>query len=113
MGHWRPGTIVRIWRGRATPANAGAYARHVTERVFPSLRDIRGHRGAYLLRRETEGQVEFLAVTVWESMRAVREFAGEQADRAVVEPAARAVLAEYDDFVHHFELVHSDPAPER
>lgn len=110
MDQWRTGTIVRIWRGRATPANAAAYARHVTERVFPSLSGIRGHRGAYLLRRETEGRVEFLAVTLWESMQAVREFAGEQPDTAVVEPEARAVLAEYDDFARHFELIHGPRA---
>jgi heme-degrading monooxygenase HmoA len=106
MDDWRIGTIVRIWRGRATPAKAASYVQHVVERVFPSLTGIQGHRGAYLLRRETEGQVEFLAVTLWESTQAVRAFAGEQISRAVVEPEARAALIEYDDFVRHFEVIH-------
>ena len=45
------GMIVRIWRGQATIENADAYYRHVTGTVFPGLAGIRGHRGAYLLRR--------------------------------------------------------------
>ena len=98
--------IVRIWRGQSTIEHADAYFRHVTEKVFPSLAEIPGHRGAYLLRRKTAGQIEFLALTLWESMQAVREFAGEDVETAVVEPEARAVLAEFDSFVRHYDLVH-------
>jgi heme-degrading monooxygenase HmoA len=98
--------IVRIWRGQATIENADAYYRHVTGTVFPALAGIRGHRGAYLLRRETDGRVEFLALTLWESMEAVRQFAGEDIENAVVEPEARAVLAEFDTFARHYEVVH-------
>ena len=96
--------IVRIWRGRATSANADAYHHHVTTTVFPALTGIPGHRGAYLLRREMDGEVEFLAVTLWESLEAVRAFAGEDAEVAVVEPEARAVLSDFDEFVRHYEL---------
>ena len=99
--------IVRIWRGQATIENADAYYRHVTGTVFPALASIRGHRGAYLLRRETDGRVEFLVLTLWESMEAVRQFAGEDIETAVVEPEARAVLAEFDTFARHFEVVHN------
>ncbi len=98
--------IVRIWRGQATIENAGAYFRHVTRTVFPSLAEIRGHRGAYLLQRKTAGRIEFLAVTLWESTDAIRAFAGNDAEAAVVEPEAGAVLAEYDKFARHYELVH-------
>ena len=101
------GMIVRIWRGQATIENADAYYRHVTGTVFPALAGIRGHRGAYLLRRETDGRVEFLALTLWESLQAVLEFAGEDIENAVVEPEARAVLAEFDTFVRHFDVVHN------
>ena len=98
--------IVRIWRGQATIENADVYLRHVTETVFPSLAGIRGHRGAYLLQREAAGRVEFLAVTLWESLEAVRAFAGDDVECAVVEPKARAVLAEFDSFVRHYDVVH-------
>lgn len=101
------GLIVRIWRGQTTIENAGAYVRHVTGTVFPSLAEIRGHRGAYLLQRHTAGRIEFLAVTVWESVDAIRAFAGCDVEAAVVEPEARAVLAEFDSFSRHYELVHA------
>jgi len=100
------GTVVRMWRGQTLPENADAYHRHVTETVFPALTRIAGHEGAFVLRRETEGRVEFLVVTLWQSMDAVRSFAGADAERAVIEPAARAVLVELDDFVRHYRVVH-------
>jgi len=103
--------IIRIWRGLCTPESADAYERHVTRKVFPALTRIHGHRGAYLLRRQAEGQVEFLAVTAWDSMEAVREFAGQNPDIAVVEPEAQAVLADFDQFVRHYALVHAPKGP--
>jgi heme-degrading monooxygenase HmoA len=96
--------IVRIWRGQAASGNADAYHRHVTTNVFPALNDIPGHHGAYLLRREADGQVEFLAVTFWDSIESIKTFAGRNPDIAVVEPEARAVLSDYDDFVRHYEV---------
>lgn len=99
--------IVRLWRGAATPDGAEAYVRHVTGRVFPSLQNVPGYRGARLLRREAEPRVEFLVLTFWDSMEAVRRFAGDDPTVAVVEPAARAVLADFDEFVSHYDLVHT------
>lgn len=97
--------IVRTWRGYATPGNAQAYARHLEEAVFPKLHAIAGHQGAYLLRREDNGRVEFLVLTMWESMQAVQKFAGQTPEVAVVEPEARAVLSEFDKTVSHYDVV--------
>ncbi len=99
--------IARLWRGRSTPELASVYVRHVTERVFPSLESISGHRGAWLLRREMDRRVEFLVLTLWDSMEAVGRFAGDDPNAAVVEPAARAALAEFDKIVAHYELLHA------
>ena len=102
--------IARIWRGRAaTAANADAYSRHVTKTVFPSLTELAGHRGAWLLRREVDGRTEFLALTLWESRQAIEAFAGRDIGKAVVEPEARAVLAEFDDFASHYEVAFKTP----
>jgi len=101
--------IVRMWSGRATAANADAYERFVTSQVFAALPRIDGHRGACLLKRPLEDDVEFIAVTLWESLDAIRAFAGDAIDRAVVEPEARAVLASFDDTVRHFELAYGAP----
>jgi heme-degrading monooxygenase HmoA len=100
------GMIARIWRGRATGANAEAYRRHFVSSVAPHLAALAGHRGAYLLRRESEGQVEFLAVTLWASLASVTAFAGPDPEVAIVEPEARAVLTEFDDFARHYEVAY-------
>ena len=97
--------IARLWHGQAaTAVNADAYFRHATGTVFPSLKDLAGHRGAWLLRRDVEGRTEFLAVTLWESRKAIEAFAGRDIDKANVEPEARAMLADFDDFASHYDV---------
>jgi heme-degrading monooxygenase HmoA len=96
--------IARIWRGQATASNAPRYQEHATQHVFPSLAALPGHRGACLLTRETKGDVEFLAVTLWESIDSVKAFAGDDPEVAVVEPEARAVLSDFDGFARHYEI---------
>lgn len=102
--------IARTWRGETIPANADRYLRFVTENFFPSLRAIAGHRGAYVLRRDAAGTVEFQVITMWDSMQAIREFAGQNPEAAVVEPEARSLLTDFDAHVRHFEVVHDSVA---
>jgi heme-degrading monooxygenase HmoA len=82
--------------------------------VVPALRRLRGQRGVLVLRRRRGRMVEVTVLTFWRSRAALRAFAGPDLTRAVVEPAARAVLASYDRRVAHFELVvdirRGDPA---
>ena len=98
--------ILRMWRARATISRAGDYIRHATTVVFPKIRAIEGHRGEYLLCRDVEDGVELVVLTLWDSMVAVRGFAGPEPNKAVVEPEARAVLTSFDEYVTHFEVVH-------
>lgn len=98
--------ILRMWRARATVEKSGDYIEHATEKVFPALRAIEGHRGAYLLQRAVDSAIEFVVLTLWDSMEAVRKFAGAKPEKAVVEPQARAVLTAFDESVTHFEVVH-------
>ncbi len=100
------GMIFRMWRARATVEKSGEYVEHATKKVFPALSGIEGHRGAYLLRRAVDGAIELVVLTLWESMEAVRKFAGVKAEKAVVEPEARAALVAFDESVTHFEVVH-------
>jgi hypothetical protein len=93
-------------RGHAVDAtNADAYARHATAKVFPSLKELARHRGAYLLRRDVDGGTEFLAVTLCESRQSIEAFAGSDISKAVVEPQARAVSSRFDDFATHYDVV--------
>jgi uncharacterized protein len=100
------GMILRMWKARATPEKSRNYIEHATKKVFPALGAIEGHNGAYLLRRVVGGAVEFVVLTLWESMEAVCRFAGANSEKAVVEPEARAALTAFDDSVTHFEVVH-------
>lgn len=104
------GMILRMWKARSNVERAGEYVQHATKRVFPALRAIEGHRGAYLLQRAVDGAIELVVLTLWDSMEAIRKFAGVEPDKAVVEPEARAVLASFDDSVTHFEVVHGTEA---
>lgn len=97
--------IFRAWHGTATAEGADAYHEHFTRAVLPTLRPIDGYHGAYLLRRDHDGHVQLQALTVWDSLEAIRRFAGTNLDRAVVEPDAQAVLASYDTTVTHHTVV--------
>lgn len=100
--------IARCWRGEATTEGGEVYLQLVTERVFPALAAIEGQRGGYVLRRPLDAGVEFLVVTLWDSLEAIRRFAGPCAEIAVVEPDARAVLSRFDERVAHYEVVHAN-----
>jgi heme-degrading monooxygenase HmoA len=102
-GRWR--MIARLWQGKARDRRgADAYLRHLSAKVLPALAAIEGHRGARVLQREDGGGVEILVMTFWDSMDSVRRFAGADCHRAVVEPEARAALAQYDESVRHYEV---------
>ena len=97
--------IIREWRGRADAERAEAYPRHFREHVLPDLRRLPGFLGADLCRRRQGEQIEFLVLTRWQSMDAIRAFAGPDPERAVVEPGAVAALVEFDASVRHYEVI--------
>lgn len=97
--------IARTWRGRATTAKAADYERHFTTTVLPNLSSIPGHRGAYLLRRAVDGEVEFVAVTLWDSIDTIGAFAGDDPEAAHVEPEGRAALSAFDATAANFQIV--------
>ena len=97
--------IARVWRGASTVPNGQRYVEHLERSVFPHLTAIAGHRSSHLLQRTVGDRVEFVVTTLWESMDAIRQFAGDDLETAVVEPAARRVLSDFDELVAHYELV--------
>jgi heme-degrading monooxygenase HmoA len=95
----------RVWRGESTVTNGPRYVEHLERSVFPQLTEIDGHRSAHLLQRTVGDRVEFVVMTLWDSMDAIRQFAGDGVETAVVEPAAREVLSGFDESVAHYEVV--------
>ena len=98
--------IARIWRGWTTPQNADKYEALLKEEIFVGIqnRHIRGFKGIQLLRREINHEVEFITIMTFESLDAVREFAGEDYEVAVVPEKARAVLCRFDQRSQHYEI---------
>lgn len=98
--------IVRTWSATATPEGARRYGRYFEETLLPELDRLTGFAGAYLLSRDTGDRVELTTHTFWESLDAIRAFAGPRTEESVVEPEARAVLLDYErTAVHRTVLV--------
>jgi heme-degrading monooxygenase HmoA len=90
--------ISRIWHGWTTPENADIYESRLTSEVFQGIedREIAGYQGIHLLRCDHSNEVEFITIMWFENMNAVRSFAGEDYEGAVVPNKARAVLSRFD-----------------
>lgn len=98
--------IARIWHGWTTPQNADKYEALLKEEIFVGIqnRRIRGFRGIQLLRRAVNDEVEFVTIMTFESLDAVREFAGEDDEQAVVPKKARKLLSRFDKRSQHYEI---------
>ena len=98
--------ISRIWHGWTTPANANVYEGLLKEEIFVGIADrkIEGYQGIHLLRRDVGEEVEFVTIMWFDSLDAVRVFAGEDYEVAVVPPKARAVLSHFDARSQHYEV---------
>lgn len=98
--------IGRIWHGWTKPGNADAYESLLKTEIFHGIeeRRIEGFRGIQLLRREVGDEVEFVTIMEFDSLAAVRAFAGEDYEVAVVPPAARALLSRFDARSSHYEI---------
>ena len=104
--------ILRLWRGWATPDNAGAYEQLLNGTIAPAImrRGIAGLRELSVLRRDGEAgeageEVEFVTVMTFDDRAAVKEFAGPDSSASVVPPAARALLAHFDEHSAHYEVL--------
>jgi antibiotic biosynthesis monooxygenase (ABM) superfamily enzyme len=95
--------ITRLWRGWTAAENADAYETFLLTELFPQLRAIPGFEGADVLRRSDNGEVAFVTLTRFATLDAIRAFAGDDYETAVLEPTALALLARYDERAQHFE----------
>jgi heme-degrading monooxygenase HmoA len=98
--------IARIWYGWTTPQNADTYEALLKAEIFPGIlaRKIEGFRRIELLRGSAGEEVEFATVMWFDSMAAIRAFAGADPETAVVPSKARAVLKRFDARSRHYEV---------
>lgn len=99
--------ICRVWRGWTTPANAAAYEAIVRGEVIPGIEAlcIAGFRHIDLMRRDPGGEVEFQTLMWFDDIESIRAFMGEDYAVSHVPPAARAVLAHFDERAAHYEVI--------
>jgi heme-degrading monooxygenase HmoA len=110
----RPPLIARIWRGSTRTEDADYYAAYLERTGLHECRATPGNRGVYVLRRVRDNQTEFTFISLWESLDAIRRFAGEDYEKARYYPEDRNYLLELEPFVEHHDVVARDfPRPGR
>ena len=100
--------IARHWTGLVKKDRAGEYIAHVTNDTLKKLAMIDGFIEASILKRELLQGIEFLIITKWDSSEAIKQFAGENYETAVVPEIAQEMMIQYDKQVKHYEIVNSD-----
>jgi heme-degrading monooxygenase HmoA len=100
--------IARVWSAQTAVAGTPAYVEHLREQVLPALRALDGYGGAMLLERPLADEVEVIVITFWQSVDAIRDFAGDDLEAAVVAEEAAAILTQFDRRVTHYEVAVKD-----
>jgi hypothetical protein len=96
--------IARIWKGAVRLQDGDAYAEYMHATGLAEYAATPGNRGAWMLRRDAGANTEFLMFTLWESVDAIRAFAGDDIDAAVYYPEDERYLVEREDTVTHYEV---------
>jgi heme-degrading monooxygenase HmoA len=97
--------IARTWRGAVRRTDADAYANYIRETGFAKYGQTPGNRGAWMLRRDTGERTEFVTLSMWESEDAIRAFAGDDIEAAVLYPEDERYLIDGESTVEHYEVV--------
>ena len=93
--------IARTWRGTVRSRDADAYAQYIRETGFDEYAQTEGNRGAWMLRRDEGETTEFLTLSLWEDEDAIRRFAGEDIEAAVLYPGDEDYLLGPSTVTHH------------
>jgi len=96
--------MARHWRGWTKADMADGYERFLKQKVLPGLRAIHGYRGGFILRKDDLAETEFVVINLFESLEAVKQFAGPDFTVAVFEPEAKTFLSRIEDFASHYEV---------
>lgn len=99
--------IARIWHGCTNLQNADAYEQLLKHEIFINIgnKNIKGYKGIELLKRIINDETQFITIMYFEDLNAVKEFAGENYEAAVVPENARRLLLRYDNTSQHYEIL--------
>ena len=96
--------IARIWKGAVRRGDGDAYAEYMRQTGVAGYAGTPGNRGVWMLRRDVGDRTEFLMFTLWDSLEAVKGFAGEDYERAVFYPEDDRFLVERDLTATHYQV---------
>ena len=98
--------IFRIWHGWTSPENADIYENLLKKEIFPAIasKNVTGYRGIQLLRRQLNNEIEFITIMQFDSLEAVKQFAGKDYETAYVPDKAKTLLSRYDLRSQHYEI---------
>jgi len=96
--------IARIWHGYTKPEDADAYESTLKPELLPGIGKVPGYRGGYVLRRELEGEVEFITIMVWESIEALKAVAGPNYTVSIIPENRLKYLVRHDSHAAHYEI---------
>jgi heme-degrading monooxygenase HmoA len=96
--------IARVWKGWTKAENADAYEKLLRDVVYPGLQKINGYHGGYILRQDGKDETEFVIVNLFESLEAVKVFAGPEYEIPVFEPEARRLLSRVEPIARHYDV---------
>ena len=96
--------IARIWKGAVRQGDGDDYARYMRETGVAEYARTPGNRGVWMLRRDHDDRTEFVMFTLWDSLEAVRSFAGDDYETAVFYPEDDRFLVERDLTATHYQV---------
>jgi heme-degrading monooxygenase HmoA len=96
--------IARIWKGVVRKQDGDAYAAYIKDTGLAGYAETPGNRGAWMLRRDVGERTEFVTFTLWESLDAVKAFAGDDYETAVYYPEDERFLVERDQTCAHYQV---------
>lgn len=99
--------IMRQWRGRVPAAKADDYLTFLHRSGFKDYGDTTGNLGVFAFQKTTGAVTEFVLITLWESVDAIKRFAGEDYEKAHYYPEDKDFLLEFEPFVSHYEVAYS------
>ena len=102
--------IARIWHGTVAQSDGDTYAQYMHHTGIAGYASTEGNRGVWMLRRDIDDQTEFVMFTLWESLDAVKGFAGDDYERAVYYPEDDRYLVERDLKTSHYEVIEAEAA---
>lgn len=97
--------IARVWQGFTKPENADSYEAMLKPELLPGISKVPGFKGSYFLRRKAGDEVEFVTILLWESLDALKSFAGENYEVSIIPEERRKYLSRHDDRAAHYEVI--------